>query len=981
MGQVWEALDASPPIFNRAKADADFSDLLETLQGDGTLCDLRMLVAEQPAVCSLFKSIFGASPFLTGLILREPEGVQEILLSEKDGALDGFCGQLEVSLSKAVSLADAQMGLRLFKRRVALLVAILDIGEIASVEATIRALSICAGVALNGAIRFLLNDAARRGDYFPVAPDAAEKQSGYIVLGLGKLGAFELNYSSDVDIVVFYETGKCKLRDGLSEQQFFVKITRDLVKLMQERTADGYVFRTDLRLRPDPGATQVSLSTEAALIYYESFGQNWERAAMIKARPVAGDVAAGEAFLSELAPFVWRKYLDFAAIADVHAMKRQIHAVKGHGDIAVKGHNLKLGRGGIREIEFFTQTQQLIAGGRQEELRVRGTLDALQELVRAGWIEEKTAEELTEAYCFLRRVEHRLQMIADEQTHSLPTSDEDLTRIALFSGFETYDQFAACLTGYLECVQGHYGALFEDVPELSSKTGNLVFTGDSDDPGTVETIHSMGFQDPSQVIQTVKNWHFGRYPATRSARARERLTELQPVLLSALADTAQPDAALTAFDRFLSDLPTGIQLFSLLRNNPRLLELLAELMGTAPRLAGVLSRRATLLDAVLDPGFFGTLPSEAELQELVDDAIGGCDHFQDCLDLARDIGQEQSFLFGVRILSGTVTASQAGGAFAQLATHLIHALKQKVEREMIDAHGRVPGGEAAILAMGKLGGEEMTANSDLDLIMVYDYDEASHQSDGEKPLSVSQYYARYTQRLISALTAPTARGKLYEVDMRLRPSGNAGPVASSFSSFVDYQLNQAWTWEHMALTRARVVSASPALKERLEELISRVLCQKRDATKIAADMLEMRGKIREAKGAGSLWEIKQVRGGLVDLEFVSQYYQLLFAHEAPGILSSNTLRAFRQLKEAGILSHARSDVLIPAAQLYNNLTQILRLCFEGPFDSAEAPQGLKALLAQVSGEPDFERLEVRLGQCEEEVGALFDEIFGDISVI
>ena len=695
MGRLCEEIKTTPPLFDEAKADADYRDYLQLVSEDADLAEFEKLLADDSSVVLLLKSIFGASPYLTGLILREPKAAARLLMLDVAEGFDALVSDLNESLSNCATVKEAQDHLRTFKRRFALLFGFLDVAGIWSVDQTFAALSQAACVALDSGVTFLLKRAAEAGDYIPSDPANAAVDSGYIVLGLGKLGASELNYSSDIDIIVFFDPLKAKLREGLEPQQFFVGVTRDLVKLMQERTAGGYVFRTDLRLRPDPGATQVALSREAGLIYYESFGQNWERAAMIKAKPVAGDIDAGHAFLKELSPFVWRKYLDFAAIADVHAMKRQIHAVKGHGEIAVGGHNIKLGRGGIREIEFFVQTQQLIAGGRQPRLRIRRTLKALEELVSENWIAQQTAEDLREAYLFLRHVEHRLQMIADEQTHSLPTDEKELLRVALFSGFSDFNSFAEKLRSYLKQVQAHYGGLFEDVPELSSEGGNLVFTGDDHDPETKETLRGLGFTSPDQVIETVKNWHFGRYPATRSERARERLTELQPVLLAALSDTAQPDAALIAFDRFLADLPAGVQLFSLLRNNPRLLSLIAAIMGTAPRLALVLSRRASLLDAVLAPGFFGDLPSDEVLKGLVDDAIGACEDYQDCLDVARDIGQEQTFLIGARVLSGTVSPSEAGHAFAQLAEQLICSLKGKVEQELVSVHGEVLGGSAA----------------------------------------------------------------------------------------------------------------------------------------------------------------------------------------------------------------------------------------------------------------------------------------------
>jgi glutamate-ammonia-ligase adenylyltransferase len=751
-------------------------------------------------------------------------------------------------------------------------------------------------------------------------------------------------------------------------------LTRDLVRILQERTAHGYVFRTDLRLRPDPGSTPLAISTDAALNYYESVGQNWERAAMIKARAVAGDIAAGQDLLKSLAPFVWRKYLDFAAIADIHAMKRQIHAVRGFGQIAVAGHDIKVGRGGIREIEFFVQTQQLIAGGRQPALRVPATLVALERLSEAGWIKPEVRDDLDGAYRFLRTVEHRLQMVADEQTQRLPDDPDRLAGLARFCGYPTTAPFAARLTAELERVQAHYARLFEHSPSLARGGANMVFAGEEDDPGTLEALAAMGYTRPAEVIAGVRAWHHGRYPAVRAPRARELLTEVQPLLVEALSRTANPDLAFLGFDHFLAELPSGVQLFSLLKQQPALLELIAAIMGTAPRLARILSKRRRVLDAVLTPGFFGAVPSEADLSQIIAAELNGATDFQDVLDRARRIVHEQSFLIGVRVLTGSIGAAQAGGAYAQLAECMIEAVQREVEHEVARSHGRVPGGAMAVVAMGKLGGREMTAASDLDLIIVYDFDPNATMSDGLRPLPPTQYYTRLAQRLLSALTAPTAEGNLYDVDMRLRPSGQKGPLATQLSSFICYQQSEAWTWEHLALTRARLVSGPPILRAEVEAAIRSALTRPRDAVKTAADVRDMRALVEKEKGTRDIWELKQVRGGLIDLEFIAQHLQLVHAHAHPEVLSTNTADALINLERAGLLAPRAADVLLPAARLFGNLTQILRLCLDGPFEAAKAADGLRALLVRAGEAPDFSRLEADLAARQAQVAALFDEI-------
>ena len=958
---------AAPLVHDRGRAASVLADLTRRCGDEPELAALGALIAKAP-VRDLLAGMFGASPYLTSLIERHPVSLLGALSTSPEERFAALTRDVAAAVAGASALPEAMRALRLFKTDIALLTALCDLAGVWPVMTVTRRLSEAADAAVTAAVSFLFRQAAKTGDWL------ADDPAGYIVLGMGKYGAFELNYSSDIDLIVFYDLARIRLRAGLEAQPVFVRITRDLVRLLSERTGDGYVFRTDLRLRPDPGATPLAISTSSALVYYESVGQNWERAALIKARPVAGDLAAGHAILGDLAPYIWRKYLDYAAIADIHAMKRQIHAFHGFGSIGVAGHNIKVGRGGIREIEFFVQTQQLIAGGRQAELRVSETLVALQLLEERRWITAGARAELDASYRLLRTVEHRLQMIADEQTQTLPEDPDKLLGLARFCGFADTAAFASRLTAELERVQAHYVRLFEHSPALTHGSANMVFAGEADDPATVEALTEMGYTRASEIIALVRGWHHGRYPAVRTPRTRELLTEVQPALIEALADTANPDLAFIGFDRFLSELPSGVQLFSLLKQNPGLMELIAAIMGTAPRLSRILSKRRRALDAVLDPGFFGSLPDKASLDALLAAEFKSAGDFQGVLDRARLLAGEQQFLIGVRVLTGTISAAQAGGAYALLAECIIEAMQAEVEREMVRAYGGVPGGSAAVVAMGKLGGREMTAASDLDLILIYDFDAKATMSSGLKPLPITQYYTRLTQRLISAFTAPTAEGILYEVDMRLRPSGQKGPVATQLSSFIHYQASEAWTWEHMALTRARVISGPSALRTAVEKAIRDVLVKPRDRARTAADVRDMRARIEKEKGTRDAWELKQVRGGLVDLEFIAQYVQLVNAETHPQVLSQNTVAALTRLGEAGLLAPAAAEALLPAARLLNNLTQVLRLCLDGPFEPAKAPDGLKALLARAGEAPDFRHLEADLAARESEVAALFDRL-------
>ncbi|MGD2025801.1 MAG: bifunctional [glutamine synthetase] adenylyltransferase/[glutamine synthetase]-adenylyl-L-tyrosine phosphorylase, partial [Methyloceanibacter sp.] len=608
-----EQICESPEVFDADRG----ADVLATVRGGlvqdpGSARAIEFL--DSPKVASFLTAVFSGSPFLAALSERRPALLAACLTEDPSTHLEQAGAKLEASIAEAPSEAAAMALLREFKKRSALLTALADLGGVWTTAETLSGLSYAANISIRTAVRYLFRRAHEAGRLSSADVD------GYFVIAMGKLGAMELNYSSDIDIIVFYDPERAGLAESEEPSAFFVKLTRDLVRLLQEQTKDGYVYRTDLRLRPDPGATQVALSTEAGLIYYEGFGQNWERAALIKARVVAGDEGLGGSFLDQLSPFIWRRYLDFAAVADIHAMKRRVHAHKGHGAIAVRGHDIKLGRGGIRDIEFFAQTQQLIAGGRHPELRTRGTLKTLARLAEDGWIESEAAEELSEAYLFLRRVENRIQMIGDQQTHLVPAEPRDLDRLARLCGFSDTDAFGDALTSRFECVEKHYEALFEKLPQPPSSVPGLIL-GDEFDPESRAALESLGFENPSAAIEAIKAWQAGRYPATRSAKARERLTEFLPNLLEAFSRTAQPDLALSTFDKVMANMPAGLQLFSLLSANPSLLRLVADIMGTAPRLAKILGRRPRLLDAVLDPGFFGDVPTKEQLSAVVGSSL------------------------------------------------------------------------------------------------------------------------------------------------------------------------------------------------------------------------------------------------------------------------------------------------------------------------------------------------------------------------
>jgi glutamate-ammonia-ligase adenylyltransferase len=937
---------------------------------------IRDLAKRFPFANTILLGIAESSPYLFDLVRADAARLVRLFNCDPQPHLDALIERTCRDVSAAPGEADVMLLLRRMKAEAALLVALCDIGGVWPVLQVTAALTDLALASVQSALRFLLRQEAARGKLLPPDPDRPEDNSGLVVLAMGKMGAGELNYSSDIDLIVFFDSAAPTLAPDIEPQPFFVRVTQGLSRLLQQRTGDGYVFRVDLRLRPDPASTPVAISTASALHYYEREGRTWERAAMIKARPCAGDAIAGAALAADLAPFVWRKHLDFAALADVHDMKRQMQTFRGQSEVAVEGHNVKIGRGGIREIEFFAQTQQLIAGGRHPELRVRPTLEALHVLASSNWITFAARDELTVAYQFLRRVEHRLQMVADEQTHTLPDDIAAVERFARFFGYDSRAAFARDLLGHLDVVQGHYGKLFEGDPTGTAQLPAADYSAGPDDPRLIEHLATLGFKKPMLVAKTVHQWMVGDYRVFRMQATRNAFIEFVPALIAGLADAEEPDNAVTAFDRFLGALQRGGRLISLLSQNRDLVALVALILGAAPRLGDMLARQPQIMDGLIDPRFFGAMPDQRELSARLAATLRDANSYEEFLDRLRLFGQESLFLIGARILSGTVSAQQASIAFADVAEGIVHTVHDLVTDQFAAQHGRIKGQATAILAMGRLGSREMTASSDLDLILLYDFDHEHPDSDGARSLQGAHYFARFTQRLISAFTTRTNYGVLYEVDMRLRPSGRAGPVASRLDSFAEYQHREAWTWEHMALTRARVISSSPEFRGKIERIIRDVLTRPRDPASVATDVADMRRAIALEKGEDDVWDLKYAAGGMVDIDFIAQYLQLVHAADKPDILDVSTLHVLDNAARLGVLPASAVEVLRSAARLYHDLTQILRLCVSDKFRPETAGEDLLRVMAHAGDAPDFSSLEARVRETQAEVRRVFGELLG-----
>jgi glutamate-ammonia-ligase adenylyltransferase len=885
-----------------------------------------------PILRELLAGAAGCSPYLGGLLSRDGAWLRDIL----DTPEAAFEAEL-VAIAQ-LTLPELASGLRQAKRRIALLAGLADLGGVWSLEQITGALARLADAAVDVSLKRLVGAEIARGKVPGQVADDAETAAGMVSIAMGKGGAYELNYSSDIDLICLFDETRFDPDDFHDARSAFVRVTRKMAALLSDLTGDGYVFRTDLRLRPDPSVTPVCLSMEAAERYYESVGRTWERAAFIKARAAAGDIAAGEGFLKTIKPFVWRKHLDFVAIQDAHDMRLRIREHKGlGGKITLQGHNMKLGRGGIREIEFFTQTRQLIAGGRDPSLRCRGTVDGLAALAQAQWVPDADAQVLSDHYRAHREVEHRLQMIRDAQTHDLPNTDKGFARLAAFMGVEDV------------ALRADLAARLEEVHTLTE--GFFA-------PTAAAPVSGFGDSITARWLT---------YPALRSDRAVAIFDRVKPRLLAALQEAAKPDEALLAFDGFLAGLPAGVQVFSLFDANPQLTQLMVDIAATAPALAQYLGRNAAVFDAVIGGDFFSDWPAQDGLRIALNGILGRAPDYETRLDAARRWQKEWHFRIGVHHLRGLVDAQTAGRQYADLAQAVLGAIFPVVVDQFAIKHGPPPGRGAVVMAMGSLGAGRLHAASDLDLIVIYDGQDVEG-SDGKRPLATRPYYARLTQAMVTAITAPMAEGRLYEVDMRLRPSGGQGPVATAFSGFEAYQMEQAWTWEHLALTRARVVAGDTGLAGDVEAVRARVLVAKAQGADVAANVGDMRRRIAAAKAPDGAWDAKIGAGRLQDVELAGQMVALQ---------AGQTARQTAQQVAAGGLDAADSAALLDAAGLCWTVQSAAQLVVGGGLNMDKLGEGGLRFILRETGADDLAALAQHMADVSARASAVIDRLVGD----
>ena len=782
------------------------------------------------------------SPFLRLLLDREPD----IAAMVEDGALPP---------THAARIDDPAMPvarrLRLERRRLALIVALGDLAGLLDLTAVTGALSDFADYALDAAIT------AAIAERTPGAPPR-----GFTAIALGKQGSHELNYSSDIDPILVFDPATLPRRPREEPEDAAVRIARRVVELLQTRDGDGYVLRVDLRLRPSPEATAIALPVDAAISYYESLALPWERAAFIKARQAGGDASLGNSFLEAIRPFIWRRALDFGAIGEIRGISRRIRDHHAQGQAFGPGFDLKRGRGGIREIEFFAQIHQLIHGGRDPVLRAPATRDALARLAAAGWIGVEESATLIDAYTLLRTIEHRVQMVDDRQTHHLPTGDA-LDSVARLHGAADGAALLDLLRPGVTAVATTYDALD------GGETGSL----SADREILVAQLDAAGFAHDASVAELIARWRGGTYPALRSPAARAALEAVLPSLIEAIGTAPDPHAAIVRLDVMLGRLSSAVNFFRLLEARPALAPLLGAILSHAPTLADALGRRPELFDGLVDASALDPVGA-------VDTVVGemrlgaGDRDYQQQLDHVRRIVAEKRFALGTQIIAGVSDPLDVSAGYARIAEAAINVLAAAATAEFAAAHGTVPGSELVILALGRMGGGALTHASDLDLIYLFTGDYMA-ESDGARPLGAVLYYNRLAQRVTAALSVQTASGPLYDIDTRLRPSGTQGPLSVSLEGFERYQRESAWTWEHMALTRARPVFGSLAARAATQAVIDAVLRGARPARDIIADAVAMRAEMAAHKPPAGPLDAKLLPGSLVDLEFAVHMVQLV----------------------------------------------------------------------------------------------------------
>ncbi|MET0029454.1 MAG: bifunctional [glutamate--ammonia ligase]-adenylyl-L-tyrosine phosphorylase/[glutamate--ammonia-ligase] adenylyltransferase [Candidatus Thiodiazotropha sp.] len=885
------------------------------------LAEAGLEMPEDPAFRECLQTVWEGSDFVLQASLREPEW---LIRSQLEGDLERALapGEMAVRLGAALEgvLNDIDLAkrLRVFRRQQMVRIIWRDLAGLAPLGEILEDLSALADACIDQALHHLYANACQEMG----TPRNAEGESQpLVVLGMGKLGARELNLSSDIDLIFAYpENGHTDGARRLTNEQFFIRLCQRLVQALDNHTADGFVFRVDTRLRPFGGAGPLAMNFTALESYYGAQAREWERYAMIKARVVGGDRQAGRELTDMLRPFVYRRYLDFGAIESLREMKRMISAELHKKGMAA---NIKLGPGGIREIEFIGQAFQLIRGGRDKGLQIRPILPVLELLEHRGLLPGYVVKELSEAYVYLRRVENRLQAWQDRQTHRLPEDPLGRLRLARAMGHPDWGAFSAELELHRKRVQGHFDLIIsapQAEADEQSQPLNGVWQNTLDPEHAAQLLGDAGFTEPQHALELLGQLRDSHACRQLSSRGRERLNALMPLLIEAVGGSESADAALPRVLGLLEAIVRRTAYIALLIENPMVLSQLVKLTGVSPWVSGMLTRHPILLDELLDPRrLYSPLNREKldrELAELLQQLDP--DDLESQMERLRQFAQSNRLRVAAADIADQIPLMVVSDYLTWIAESVLNQVIRLSFQEMARRHGYPPGVSDvaigfAVVGYGKLGGIELGFGSDLDMVFLHGCPDRNAFTDGARPVSVDVFYARMAQRIIHIMTTRTPSGILYEVDMRLRPNGNSGMMVSSLETFETYQRNNAWTWEHQALVRARVVAGDERVATRFSQIRRAVLGQPRDAQKLRHEVLEMREKMRLSldRSDAREFDLKQGVGGIVDIEFMVQYTVLRWAYEHPDLLIwTDNIRILETLAKLGLLNDQAAERLM-----------------------------------------------------------------------
>jgi glutamate-ammonia-ligase adenylyltransferase len=884
-------------------------------------------LAELPqAVAESLPRVWAASNFVAQQCLRQPTLLSDLAQEDlqQDYGWETYRDRLTEKLQSITQESDLMRELRQFRQREMVRIIWRDIAGWAELMDTTRDLSHLAEACIDAALTKLYGWECEQSG---TPQDSGGNPINLVVLGMGKLGAWELNLSSDIDLIfAFAEEGEIKTGRGLSHSEFFARLGRRLINVLDQQTADGFVFRVDMRLRPFGDSGALAISFAGMENYYQIHGREWERYAMIKARVVGGDRQAGEELMAMLKPFVYRRYLDFGAYEALREMKTLISR-----EVKRKGmeHNVKLGAGGIREVEFIGQLFQLIRGGRDSKLTARKILKVLKHLGEADYLPAFAVEELTAAYIFLRTVEHRLQEYEDRQTHVLPQDETGRLRLAYSMDYEGWESFLAELDAHRQRVQGHFEQVFEAPQTEQGDEGAAdltgVWLGTLDESTSIQILEQAGYEAAEPLWQKLSEIRQSRAYHALSSQGRERLDRLMPLLLGAAGQADQPDQTIQRLLDLVSKIERRSVYLALLVENPLALSQLVRLSSASPWISHFLKQYPLLLDELLDPRSLYAPPDHPELVAELSRRLLGVS--MDDQELVMDILRQFKHANVLRVAAADIVEAlplmKVSDHLSWIAETVLDEALEQAWHHLTARHGRPPlkgeGKGFAIIGYGKLGGLELGYGSDLDLVFLHGAESETEMTDGDSPLALQVFFARLGQRLIHVLTAYTPAGLLYEVDMRLRPDGASGMLVSSLKSYEAYQRDKAWLWEHQALVRARPVAGDRAIGERFQTIRRAILAQPRDEAELRQGILDMRRRMREELDGSKAneFDLKQGVGGIVDIEFMVQFGVLAHAHSHPALLDyTDNICLLAELAKVGLMPEEDAKQLTDAYRLY-----------------------------------------------------------------